>query len=420
MAVVSFVVLLPFVATAAGVVPMTTFDGASATTQSWREVNDPVMGGQSTGTFKVDAAKGIGVFDGEVKIVPSLKAPGFCNMQAERAHFADVSGADALELVVRSTVAYKGFKAAFGPAPRTGYFSSYKADFDVVVSKEWQTVTIPFKKFSSKWSGTTGEPTVTCSADPSVCPDAEHLKKLTSMEIAAEGAAGKYHLEVKSISAVKMSQGMARTFFASGEVPMSTFDGASATTQQWREVNDPVMGGQSTGTFKVDAAKGVGVFDGEVKIVPSLKAPGFCNMQAERAHFADVSGADALELVVRSTVAYKGFKASFGPAPRTGYFSSYKADFDVAVSAEWQTVTIPFNKFSSKWSDTTGEPTVTCSADPSVCPDAEHLKKLTSMEIAAEGVAGKFHLEVKSISAVKLAEKVGQPMDHEQQAMILV
>ena len=77
----------------------------------------------------------------------------------------------------------------------------------VPVSREWQTVTIPFSEFTSKWSAYTGEPTVKCSDDASVCPDRAHLAKLTDMEIAAEGVAGKFHLEVKSVSAVRTSAG---------------------------------------------------------------------------------------------------------------------------------------------------------------------------------------------------------------------
>ena len=185
------------------------------------------------------------------------------------------------------------------------------------------------------------------------------------------------------------------------EIVLTTFDGARATTQLWREVNDPVMGGRSTGTFAVDKANATGVFQGDCKIVPSLKAPGFCNMQAERASFADVSSLSALKLVVRSKMPYGGFKASFGPAPHTGFFSSYKADFNVTAGEAWQTVVIPFDQFSSKWSSYTGEPTVRCSKlHPEVCPDKQHLAKLSSMELSAEGVLGRFLLEVKSISAV--------------------
>lgn len=189
-------------------------------------------------------------------------------------------------------------------------------------------------------------------------------------------------------------------------IPMTTFDGARATTQTWRSLNDPVMGGLSVATFNVQSSSGTGVFYGEVKIVPSLKAPGFCTMKTSRAQFPDISGSDALQLVVRSSTPYVGWKMEFGPAPRTGWFGggSYKADFNVTESTEWQTVTIPFKMFTDKWSDTTGEPKVKCSDDSSVCPDSEHLKALTTLEIAAEGHAGKFHLEVKSITAVKTSE----------------
>merc|ERR1719487_1202039 len=65
-----------------------------------------------------------------------------------------------------------------------------------------------------------------------------------------------------------------------GSVPIATFDGVKATTLQWEPVNDPVMGGQSHSSFKVDTDKRLGVWAGEVKIVPFLKAPGFCNLQS--------------------------------------------------------------------------------------------------------------------------------------------
>jgi hypothetical protein len=50
-----FVFLAAFiVATAsATTLPLVTFDGASATTHSFVELNDPVMGGKSTGTFTI-------------------------------------------------------------------------------------------------------------------------------------------------------------------------------------------------------------------------------------------------------------------------------------------------------------------------------------------------------------------------------
>ena len=239
-----------------------------------------------------------------------------------------------------------------------------------------------------------------------------------------EGVEGHVHLEIKAVSAepkkslLRGSRPVAPVVVAvdapaAKSVPLTTFDGAKATTQSWRAVNDPVMGGQSTATLKVYKERGFALFEGETKIVPSLKAPGFCNMQAEGASFADASGANALQLVIRSTIAYSGFKASFGPAPRAAgsFFASYKADFPpIKASNDWQTVTIPFSSFSSKWSSYTGEPTTKCADDKSVCPDASHLRHLNAMEICAEGVAGKFQLAVKSISAVTVRPPAARPV----------
>jgi hypothetical protein len=175
-------------------------------------------------------------------------------------------------------------------------------------------------------------------------------------------------------------------------------------------MNDPVMGGKSKATFTVDS--NVGVFDGAVAIVPSLKAPGFCTMESPRGTFPDISGADAIELVARQTSAYKGWRFVIGDAPRNPdsgapFFvkGQYKADVAIPVSKDFQTITIPFTDFTFKWSDTTGEPTVKCADDASVCPDAKHLKTPKVLQIMAEGVEGSFHLEVKSITAVNTASQ---------------
>ena len=159
------------------------------------------------------------------------------------------------------------------------------------------------------------------------------------------------------------------------------------------------MGGQSHSTFAVNNS--VGVFSGEVKIVPSLKAPGFCNMQADKSTYPDISMHTHLMLQVRSVgPAYGAWKVAFGPADHSGsfFFSSYKADFAINGSA-WQVVSIPFTSFSSKWSPSTGEPTTTCADDKEVCPSAKRLAGITTFEIAAEGAAGKFELEVQKVWA---------------------
>merc|ERR1711990_308751 len=92
-------------------------------------------------------------------------------------------------------------------------------------------------------------------------------------------------------------------FVASSDVKLATFDGASGTTWTFTELNDPVMGGKSTGTWTVDSKGHFGIFDGEVVNVPSLKAPGFIKTAAD-GKFPDLSAAGkdgSLVLRVRSS-----------------------------------------------------------------------------------------------------------------------
>lgn len=89
-----------------------------------------------------------------------------------------------------------------------------------------------------------------------------------------------------------------------------SFDGAEGTTFKFVEMNDPVMGGQSTGTWTVGS--GFGIFDGEVVDVPSLSAPGFIKAAAD-GHFKDVSAdidGDLVLSVRSSTPEYKGFRVT--------------------------------------------------------------------------------------------------------------
>jgi len=46
---------------------------------TWTTVNDPVMGGGSTSTVTVNG--GLGIWEGDVKIVEKLGAPGFCTLR---------------------------------------------------------------------------------------------------------------------------------------------------------------------------------------------------------------------------------------------------------------------------------------------------------------------------------------------------
>ncbi|CAK8998735.1 Hypothetical protein SCF082_LOCUS5756 [Durusdinium trenchii] len=202
---------------------------------------------------------------------------------------------------------------------------------------------------------------------------------------------------------------------AATDVPLATFDGAAASSFEFKELNDPVMGGQSHGTWHVDQQQKLGIFDGEVLDVPSLKAPGFIKAAAD-GHFPDASATAHGGLVLKlrsSTPNYEGFRVSFASGTSSPSYACagggsiplsrgcFKAKFQVpsAGNSSFAEVLLPWSAFSDKWSPATGEQTSTCAEDPSVCVSASTLSKIRRVELWAEGALGKVHLEVKSIVA---------------------
>merc|ERR1712028_225950 len=184
---------------------------------------------------------------------------------------------------------------------------------------------------------------------------------------------------------------------ASAAIQLATWDGASGTSFNFAELNDPVMGGQSNGTFSVDSSGKYGIFDGVVKDVPSLKAPGFIKAAAAGV-FADISsafGGDLVLTVRSSTPEYKGFRVAFvygtlspsyacsggGSIPLSR--GCYKAKFSVSAAEDFSTVRIPFTEFSDMWSPATGEHTKECKDDSSVWPTASGMKDIKRIEVWA-------------------------------------
>jgi peptide methionine sulfoxide reductase MsrB len=229
--------LLMVAARGAGAVELVTFNGAPATTFRFVELNDPVMGGLSTGTWALNATAQAGVFDGEVVDVPSLKAPGFIKAAADGS-FPDASSAAGGDLVLRvrtTTPEYEGFRVAFASGTLSAAYACggggslplsrgcFKAKFSVPAGDEFSEVRIPLRAFSDKWSPATGEQTATCARDEDVCPTPEKLAKIVRVELWAEGALGKAHLEVRSI-AVEQGGGGAEAGGAD-EARQATSDG---------------------------------------------------------------------------------------------------------------------------------------------------------------------------------------------------
>ncbi|KAJ8601119.1 hypothetical protein CTAYLR_008828 [Chrysophaeum taylorii] len=182
------------------------------------------------------------------------------------------------------------------------------------------------------------------------------------------------------------------------------------STVRWQEINDPVMGGQSVGTWSV--LETTALFSGTVKNVSFLDAPGFCEV-ASSLVAADLAAYAGIALTVRAK-AYDGYKFAFSAvgAPRhhggheaTG---SYKQSFAVK-DANWTIVELPWANFSSDWSDYTGD-CATMDPDgyqhqcctpttPDVCPNVTQLAKVTGFSLWAEGSEGDFSLEISQISA---------------------
>jgi hypothetical protein len=194
------------------------------------------------------------------------------------------------------------------------------------------------------------------------------------------------------------------------QMPIVTFDGAQGTTFDFKALNDPVMGGKSSGTWIV--IDGAGVLDGEVVDVPSLSAPGFIKAAAD-GKFPDASSAfgGSLVLTVRSsTPEFAGFRVTFVSGATSGSFACaaggslplsrgcFKAKFSVPAGSDFTQIKIPFTDFSDKWSSATGEQTTTCAQSSDVCPTASKLSKIQRVEFWGEGANGKLHLEVKAVS----------------------
>merc|ERR1712107_698843 len=119
-----------------------------------------------------------------------------------------------LVLTVRSsTPDYAGFRVTFVSGATSADFACaaggslplsrgcFKAKFSVPAGSDFSQIRIPFSDFSDKWSSATGEQTTTCAESADVCPTASKLSKIQRMEFWGEGANGKLHLEVKSVSA---------------------------------------------------------------------------------------------------------------------------------------------------------------------------------------------------------------------------
>lgn len=331
-----------------------------------------------------------------------------------------MTGCGALEITAALPTGtyYDGFKISFGTEKsqkhHCGHHSfGYKAPLVMEAVTSVQKVVIPFNEFSDCNDDATGLPLVTCEEDEDVCPDEKILKNMKTVAIWGEGVKGAFHMEVYSIEATQCGESeLSKDAFAketmassssSSEIILATFDGEDRkTTRDWEQKNDPVMGGESTGTFTVDG--GIGHFQGEVVDVPFLAAPGFIKAQTVdmRKPFPDISSCNVIKLMVRAHEDYSGYRFSFHydkPPEGKTHAYGYKADFAAPVSDDFEEVVLPIENFTDYWDDATGDAIVSCQEDEKYCADESVLKNVKTLSVWAEGVNGKVDLDIMSVSA---------------------
>merc|ERR1719454_270638 len=197
---------------------------------------------------------------------------------------------------------------------------------------------------------------------------------------------------------------------AGSDITLAAFGADDAVTRTWKEQNDPVMGGKSSGKFTVSGE--VGTMEGTVADVPSLKAPGFIKATASGT-YADVSSCTGISLEVQSTSnpdPYTGYRLSLGnDGSSCGKFFArgYKANF-AAPSGNFGTVEIPFEEFTRCWDDATGDAIKTCAEDSSVCISSDRKQNLQSLSVWAEGKLGDVKLDIKSVKGYGCGSSVAE------------
>ena len=284
---------------------ITTFDGVKSTTQKWLSENDPVMGGRSVGSFEVHRSAGIGRWEGEVKVVPKLQAPGFCSIRT-RHEFPDLSAAQGLLITARHgpeaevTKIKVSMISSVHNSPREGDFEA-----PLQLTSTWATHFVPFVSMVQDWRG----------QKEGGAPTKEQLENIHGLGFLSDGVAGKFLFEIRTI-AIGSAPVPPPPSPPPAVVSDTLFSFGTEGVKPWSVTDDPVMGGRSHSSFVVgnDEAgnHNVGIFAGTVAIVPFLHAPGFCNAHV---HFpaVDASDYDAIEITVRNrSPSLNAFKSSFG------------------------------------------------------------------------------------------------------------
>ena len=201
---------------------------------------------------------------------------------------------------------------------------------------------------------------------------------------------------------VKASDAPPPSWFAelavTGKKSLATFDGAQGTTFSWHVVDDPVMGGQSHSAFNLDKQHNAGHWAGEVKIVPFLKAPGFCNLQTQGSAdgFQDVSGTQAFHLRARNQATGKGALTRFAlqletKGGKSGFKTgTYAGNITIPATGKWVDVSADWDSFDLTWR---GERI----SGPKLTTQLDQITQVGLGSSFAPAQAGPFDLEIQEM-----------------------
>jgi len=174
------------------------------------------------------------------------------------------------------------------------------------------------------------------------------------------------------------------------EILIVSFD-SDSTEHPWTTINDPVMGGASTSTITVSS--GLGVWEGEVRVVDSLGAPGFCTLRTgnlgDEQHFPDPTGTDYLTVRMEgaSGLPVESFSAEISVSGVTDREHMYQAHLSDEYCCE-MSCQVPWSVFQLSWRGQKID-------GP---PLSENLDKISSIGLGTSGTAGEFSLSINSFS----------------------
>lgn len=180
-------------------------------------------------------------------------------------------------------------------------------------------------------------------------------------------------------------------------IPLASFD-TSPGSQPWTTVNDPVMGGGSNSTITVTS--GVGVWEGEVRIVQSLGKPGFCTVRTgdttkgyddDSESFPDATGTKYLVVGLAglpSGLSVNKFSVNISLKGKRRMEGGYQAKLSKKRCCGNE-CHVRWDDFKMSWrgKNKRGEKV------------SDKLDQISRIGLSTSGTAGKFSLSIKSFSA---------------------